>query len=170
MDKEKKKNIVNNLKNYFEKSDGVIVTHYLGLNSTELTDLRNRVKEVGANFCVAKNSLVKLATESTDYKNLNSFFSGPTALVFSTDPIAGIKVVKKFSDENEKLKFVSASLDKKVIQLEEYETLAKLPDLKEIRAQIASYLTAPHQQLINVLNAPGTDVVGVLENFTKKKN
>ena len=45
MDKQSKKNIVKNLKNSFENSKGVIVTHYLGLNSTELTDLRNKVKE-----------------------------------------------------------------------------------------------------------------------------
>jgi len=170
MDKQNKKKIVENLKSSFENAEGVIVTHYLGLNSTELTDLRNRVNEAGAKFCVAKNSLAKLATKSTNYENLNDFFAGPIALVFSNDPIAGIKVIKKYSDENEKLKFVSASLDNKIIELKEYETLAKLPSLQEIRAKIAGYITTPHQQLINILNGIGSDVVGVIENYSKKKN
>lgn len=170
MDKQSKKNIVKNLKESFENSSGVIVTHYLGLNSSELTDLRNEVRVVGSKFCVTKNSLAKLASKSTDFESLNDYFTGPTALIFSKDALAGIKVIKKFSDNNENLKFVTASLDKKIIELKEFETLAKLPSLEELRAKIVGYITAPHQQLINVLNAPAADTAGVIENYSKKKS
>ena len=170
MDKQSKKNIVKTLKESFQSSSGVIVTHYLGLNSTELTDLRNQVKKVGANFCVTKNSLAKLASKSTDFEALNDYFTGPTALIFSEDALAGIKVIKKYSDKNEKLKFITASLDKKIIEFKEFETLAKLPSLEELRGKIVGYITAPHQQLINVLNASASDITGVIENYSKKKN
>ncbi len=170
MDKLSKKNIVEDLKKQFKTSSGIIVTHYLGLNSSELTDLRNQVKKAGARFCVTKNSLAKIASKSTDFESLSDFFSGPTALVFSEDALAGIKVIKNFSDKNEKLKFVTASLDKKIVELKEFETLANLPSLEELRAKIVGYITAPHQQLINVLNAPATEAVGVIENYSKKKN
>jgi len=43
-------------------------------------------------------------------------------------------------------------MDKKIIELKEFETLAKLPSLEELRAKIVGYITAPHQQLIGVLN------------------
>ena len=170
MDKQSKKKIVKTLKESFQSSSGVIVTHYLGLNSTELTDLRSQVKEVGASFCVTKNSLAKLASKSTDFETLNDYFTGPTALIFSEDALAGIKVIKKYSDKNEKLKFITASLDNKIIEFKEFETLAKLPSLEELRGEIVGYITAPHQQLINVLNAPATETIGVIENYSKKKN
>ena len=170
MDKLNKQNIVKSLKESFKNSAGVIVTHYLGLNSSDLTELRSEVKQVGAKFCVTKNSLAKLASKSTDYESLNDYFTGPTALIFSKDALAGIKVIKKFSDKNEKLKFVTASMDKKIIELKEYETLAKLPSLDELRAKIVGYITAPHQQLINVLNAPAKETAGVIENYSKKKS
>ena len=169
MDKQSKKNIVKDLRDSFQNSSGIIVTHYLGLNSAELTDLRSQIKAVGSRFCVAKNSLAKLASQSTDYETLNDFFTGPTALIFSEDALAGIKVIKKFSDKKEKLKFITASLDNKVIEFKEFETLSKLPSLEELRAKIVGYITAPHQQLINVLNAPATETVGVIENYSKKK-
>ena len=169
MDKQVKKTTVNNLRESFKNSTGVIVTHYLGLNSSELTDLRKQVKDIGAKFCVAKNSLAKIAVKSTDYEILNDFFTGPTALVFSEDALAGIKVIKKFSDKNEKLKFITASLDKKTIEYEEFEKLAKLPSLDELRAKIVGYITAPHQELISVLNAPAMETVGVIDNYSKKK-
>ncbi|MBF96447.1 MAG: 50S ribosomal protein L10 [Pelagibacterales bacterium] len=169
MDKQSKKNIVKDLKECFESSSGVVVTHYLGLNNAELTDLRKQVKAVGSRFCVTKNSLAKLASKSTDFESLNDFFTGPTALVFSEDALAGIKAVKKFSDKNEKLKFVTASLDKKIIEFKEFETLSKLPSLEELRAKIIGIITAPHQQLISVLNSPATETIGVIDNYSKKK-
>tara|TARA_Y100000589_G_C26983109_1_gene559432 strand:+ start:169 stop:687 length:519 start_codon:yes stop_codon:yes gene_type:complete len=169
MDKIQKKETVNNLKESFESSDGVVVTHYLGLNTAELTELRVKVGEVGARFCVAKNSLVKLASKDTVYKGLEEYFNGPTALVFSKDPIAGIKVIKKYTEKNEKLKIIKASLNDKIIDDNELEALSKLPSLEEIRAKIAGYLIAPHQQLISVLNASGVDLVGVFNNLSNKK-
>ena len=75
MDKQSKQNIVEGLKKSFENSKGVIVTHYLGLNSTELTELRSMVKGVGAKFCVTKNSLAKLASKSTEFESLNDYFT-----------------------------------------------------------------------------------------------
>ena len=170
MDKQSKKNIVSDLKDSFENSSGVIVTHYLGLNNLELSELRNQVKEAGSRFRVTKNSLAKLASKSTDFESLNDFLTGPTALIFSKDALASIKIVKKFSDKNEKLKFVTASLDKKIIELQEFEALAELPSLEELRAKIISYITAPHQQLINILNAPATETLGVIQNYSQKKN
>ena len=110
-----------------------------------------------------------MASKSTDFESLNNFFTGPTALVFSEDALAGIKVIKKFSDKNEKLKFVTASLEKKIIEFKEFETLAKLPSLEELRSKIVGYITAPHQQLVSVLNAPATETAGVIENYSKKK-
>ncbi len=170
MDREQKKVAVENLKKHFQEADGIVVTHYLGLNTTELTEFRQKVSKVGAKFFVAKNSLVKIASKETPYEALESFFKGPTAIVFSKDPVAGIKVVKKYSEENEKLKVIKASLNDKLIDEKEFETLSKLSSLEDLRSQIASYLLAPHQNLVQFLNAPGTELVGVLNNFSKKEN
>ena len=168
MDKTQKIEAVKNLKESFNSSEGVVVTHYIGLNTSEITDLRSQVKEAGAIFCVAKNSLVKLALKDTQYAGLSDFFSGPTAVVFSKDPISGIKAVKSFSDKNEKLKFIKAGLQEKVIDTDEFLALAKLPSLEEIRAKLTGILIAPQQQLVQVLNAASTELVGVLDNYAKK--
>ena len=170
MDREQKKIAVKNLKKHFEESEGIVVTHYLGLNTSELTEFRKEISKVGASFLVTKNSLVKLASKETPYEALESFFKGPTAIVFSKDPVAGIKVVKKYSDDNEKLKVVKASLNEKIIDEKEFDLLSKLASLDEIRSEIASYLLAPHQNIVQLLNAAGTELVGVLNNFSKKEN
>jgi large subunit ribosomal protein L10 len=167
MDKTQKIKAVKNLKESFDGSEGVVVTHYIGLNTSEITELRSQVKEAGARFCVAKNSLVKLALKDTKYIGLSDFFSGPTAVVFSKDPISGIKAVKNFSDKNEKLKFIKAGLKEKVIDTDEYLALAKLPSLEETRAKLTGILVAPQQQLVQILNAASTELVGVFDNYAK---
>ena len=168
MEKKQKEQIVDRLNKSFKEAQGVIVTHYLGLNTAELTELRTKVNAAGARFCVAKNSLIKLALKNTDYKVLEDYFKGPTALVFSEDPVAGIKVIKKYADDNEKLKVVKASLNEKVIDEVEFNTLSKLSSLEEIRAEIASYLLAPHQELVQLAKAAGSDLISVFNNFAKK--
>ncbi|PPR25297.1 MAG: 50S ribosomal protein L10 [Alphaproteobacteria bacterium MarineAlpha9_Bin4] len=168
MDREQKKIAVKSLKKYFEESEGIVVTHYLGLNSSELTEFRQKVSKVGSKFFVTKNSLVKLASKETPYEALENYFKGPTAIVFSKDPVAGIKVVKKYTEENEKLKVVKASLNEKIIDEEEFNTLSKLSSLEDLRSEIASYLLAPHQNLVQILNAASTELVGVLNNYSKK--
>ena len=59
-------------------------------------------------------------------------------------------------------------LNIKVIDQKEYENLSKLPSLDEIRAKLTAYLIAPHQQLVHILNAAGTELVGILDNYSKK--
>jgi large subunit ribosomal protein L10 len=54
MDKIQKTKTVENLKDSFEESESIVVTHYIGLNTAELTDLRVQVRDLGARFCVAK--------------------------------------------------------------------------------------------------------------------
>ena len=61
-----------------------------------------------------------------------------------------LEVIRISAKKNEKLKFITASLDKKIIEFKEFETLAKLPSLEELRAKIVGYITAPHQQLIKM--------------------
>jgi ribosomal protein L10 len=55
---------------------------------------------------VTKNRLVKLALAGTPNESVSEFFSGPTAIAFSEDPVAAPKVAAKFAKENDNLKIV----------------------------------------------------------------
>ena len=61
-------------------------------------------------------------------------------------------------------------MNEKIIDEKEFDLLSKLASLDEIRSEIASYLLAPHQNIVQLLNAAGTELVGVLNNFSKKEN
>ena len=85
MNKEQKKNYIEQMTTQFDKSEAVIVTHYQGLTVSQLDDLRKRMREHGIKFKITNNRITKLALEKTRCKELSSLFNGPTAVAISED-------------------------------------------------------------------------------------
>src|SRR5207253_1509564 len=112
------------LRQDLEKSSLVIVAQQTGLTVAEVSDLRRQMREAGAQYKVAKNTLARLAIAGTENEPIISFLSGPTALAYSTDPVAAAKVTIKFANANDKFKVVAGALDGKVLNAKEIETLS----------------------------------------------
>ena len=60
MNREGKKNFVDNLKAVLNENSLVLVFHYRGMSMTEMTDLRVQSFNSGCNIKVTKNRLTKL--------------------------------------------------------------------------------------------------------------
>ena len=63
MNKEQKKQYINDMTTQFDKTEAVIVTHYQGLTVTQLDDLRKKMREHGIKFKITNNRITKLALE-----------------------------------------------------------------------------------------------------------
>ena len=111
MNREEKAELIKKLNSTFNNAGVVVVTHQSGLTVDESTDLRVKMREVGAKYQVAKNRIVKLALKDTKYENIIDLFSGPTAIAVSEDPVSAPKIIFKFAKENDKLSIVGAGLD-----------------------------------------------------------
>ena len=96
MKRSDKKNFVQKLKEELNSSSSVIVTHYDGLSVLETDNLRKEMRDNGAKFKVTKNRLTKLALADTPYESIADLFSGPTAIAYSSDPVAPAKVSVSF--------------------------------------------------------------------------
>ena len=57
------------------------------------------MRAAGASFKVTKNRLARLALEGTKFEGLSPLFTGPTAIAFSTDPVAAAKVAVDFRQD-----------------------------------------------------------------------
>ena len=153
MNKEQKKNYIKEISTQFESSEAVLVTHYQGLNMTQLDELRSKMREHGIQFKITKNRITKLAVKETPLKDLEQFFSGPTAAAISSDPFMSARILTKFAKTNDKLKIVAGFMEGKVIDQAEVAKIASLPTLLEARAQIVGVLNASAQKLIGILLA-----------------
>ena len=101
MDRSQKADSVASLNAVFNESGVVVITRNLGLTVAQSTLLRTKIREAGASYRVAKNSLVKLAIQDTNYTGISDLLTGPTALATSIDPVAAAKTVVEFAKAND---------------------------------------------------------------------
>ena len=162
VDRAQKEELVAELKTAFNETTSVVVTHYSGLSVAELTDLRARMREAGAQFRVTKNRLTKLALDGTKCDPLAQFFAGPTAIAYSDDPVAAAKVTVEFAKDNEKLIVLGGMMDETELDSAGIAALAKMPSLDELRGKIIGVLSAPATKVAGVLQAPAGQVARVI--------
>jgi len=165
-----KEELVSTLKKDLEKSNLLVVTHYLGLNVKEIEDLRSKMREVGVKFRVTKNKVTKLALLNTSFENISELFQGPTAIAFSEDSIQAAKVAVSFSKNNKKLKIIGGSFEGKLVDKDQVHFLASLPSLDELRAKLVSLLQAPAVKIANILIVPANQVARVINAYANKSN
>lgn len=161
MDRAQKKELVASLKDVFSSTSVVVVTHYKGLNVAEISDLRARMLEAGANFKVTKNRLTRLALEGTQCESIADLLTGPTAIGYSDDPVAAPKVLAKFAKENDNLVILGGAMGETQLDVDGVKSLAELPSLDELRAKIIGMLNTPATRVAGVLQAPAGQLARV---------
>jgi large subunit ribosomal protein L10 len=152
----------------FSAAGILIVTQYKGLTVTEMESLRARIRSVGASFKVTKNRLTKLALKGTAYEPLSNMFVGATAVAWAQDPVSAAKVISEFSKDNEKLVLVGGAFGEKILGLDEIQTLAKLPSLDELRAQLIALIMTPATRIAGITQAPAGQLARVFGAYGSK--
>ena len=97
MDRTEKAEAIASLNKSFAAVDLLVVTRQSGLTVSEVSALRQQVREAGASYKVSKNRLTRLALEGTAFKDIGPMLTGPTAIASSKDPIAAAKAVVNFA-------------------------------------------------------------------------
>ena len=158
MNKNKKKDYIAEMKDFFAKNSSVYITHYQGLTVKQIDELRSEMRKHGILFKITKNRITKLALEGSKFKKLENLFSGPTAVAFSDDAITSAKILTKFAKTNKNLKIIGGIMEEEPLSVLEVEKIATLPTLDEARANIVGILSTPAQKIISILLAPGSKI------------
>ena len=138
------------MKKIFSSNESVLITHYQGLNVVQLDELRKDLRENGILFKITKNRITKIAVKDSPCKDLEKFFTGPTAAAISSDPFMSARILSKFAKNNHKLKIIAGFMEGRVIDQAEVAKIASLPTLKEARANIIGILNASAQKIIGL--------------------
>jgi large subunit ribosomal protein L10 len=168
VDRSEKEQLVSSLRQSLAESKLVIVAQQTGLTVAQASDLRRQMREAGAQYKVAKNTLTRLAVAGTENETIMALLSGPTALAYSKDPVAAAKVTIKFANTNDKFKVMGGSLNGKALNAKDIETLSKLPSLDELRAKIVGIISTPATRIAGVLQAPAGQLARVFSAYGKK--
>jgi large subunit ribosomal protein L10 len=169
--KERKAEVIAQYKEWASQSRGLFMADYKGLTMKDIDILRSKMREVGGEFHIVKNTLSKLAFESAGYPIPEGLFEGSTAIAFAFEDVpAAVKTLSEFARTTEFLKFKGGYLGKEAISSMSIQTLADLPPLPVVRAKLLGTLLAPASQLARVLAEPARMVAAVVNAYVERES
>ena len=174
---EQKKQIVQDLKEDFNRSQSVAFVDYSGFKAGDLDGLRDKLLEVGGQLRVAKNTLIVRALNSvrgqmTNAKcQMENGLVGPTAIIFAfSDPLLPLGALKKFINEGDGLKFKGGIFEGLSVSSGELLELVEIPGRKVLLSQLAGLLRFPLQRFLMIAKSPMREFVGVCDTLLSRVN
>ena len=164
MPTQRKIDSVADLSDKLTRTQLTLVTDYRGLTVAEISDLRKRLRDTGAELIVAKNTLTLRAAKETGYEALESLLAGPTALTFAfQDAAKTAKAINDFNKGPKKLVVRGGMLGNSLLGSNVLDQVASLPTREQVLAQIVGGVAAPAAGVVGVINAAVTNVLYALQ-------
>lgn len=143
-----------------------ILVQTQGLKVKDMNELRGKMRAAHVEFQVAKNTLLRIATERNHMDKLDkSIFKGQTAIAFGyDDEIAAAKAVTDYIRTSKIVVLKSGILGGRNLTAEQVENLAKTPGGKlQTKADVVGTIQAPLATTYGLLTAPLRDLCFVLQ-------
>jgi large subunit ribosomal protein L10 len=146
VNKQDKKEAIDELHEKFARAKTAVITGYSGINVEQITELRSKLRKSQVEYRVVKNTLARRAAEGTGLEPLKDYFVGPVGIALSYDDVvAPAKVLFEFNKQAD------------------IKALASLPSLNALRGKIVGLLQAPASRMVGVLAAPGGQIARVMK-------
>lgn len=168
MERTEKRDFVASLATVFGETSFVLVGRNAGLTVAAVDDLRRRMKANGATYKVAKNRLAMRALDGTRFQGLSPLLKGPTALAWSSDPVAVAKTAVEFAKGNDKFVILGGALGNQLLDANGIKALAELPSLETLRASLLGMIQTPASRIASVLQAPGGQLARVFKAYADR--
>ncbi len=117
MNKEEKKEAIDELHEKFTRAKTAVITGYSGINVEQITELRSKLRKAQVEYRVVKNTLARKAAEGTGLDPLKDYFVGPVGLALGYDDVvAPAQVLYEFNRIQAKLELKVGVLDGKLLK------------------------------------------------------
>ena len=159
-----KKFLVDEVGNYLDKSDYVFLADFQSLTVLETEELRRILAEVGAEFHVVKNRILKIAATERELGVNEDNLKGPTAIIVGGENAPGVaKALEKFFKDKKKLEVKGGVLQKNPLTVDQIADLAKLPPEEVLKAQLLGLLNQQASQMVRIIQAVPQGLLNVLQ-------
>ena len=138
---EQKQLVIDEIKEKVEKSNGVVLFDYCGLTDAEIKELKHALKDVNSEYKVYKNTLIQRALNDLNI-DINEYLNGPSAVAFSEDQIAPIKVLANFMKKHKAVTLKVGLVDGNKTTEEELKQLATIPSREGLLTMLAGGMLA----------------------------
>jgi len=143
-----------------------ILVQTQGLNVKDMTELRNKMRAAKLEFQIAKNTLLRIASERNNMTELDqSIFKGQTAIALSyDDEVDAAKVVTDYIRTSKIVTLKSGILGGRTLTADQVENLARVPGGKNYaKAQVVGTIQGPLATTYSLFTAPLRDFCYVIQ-------
>ena len=170
MNREEKKQFVSDLHDRLEKAQGTFLVHYKGLKVEDINRLRNELRNIGVEFQVIKNRLLKFACEGTETESIKDEMQDPSAIALTFDDVVGpAKTLVNFAKDFKQLEVKKGQVSGKVMDADDIKKLATLPSREVLLAQTLSAMQAVPAGFVRVLGGIMGQLMNVLKAIEQQK-
>lgn len=149
---------------------GIAFAQYRGLKVKEIDQIRKNLKKENVKYSVVKVTLLKKAMEQLGINAEKFQYSGPVAVVMSTeDETAPARAIKGMGKDFKSLVLDGGILDKSVIDQKMAISLADLPSKQQLLGQLVSVIAGPARGLVTVLSGNMRQLVYALNAIAEAK-
>jgi large subunit ribosomal protein L10 len=167
----KKAHTIKALAKTLKKSQLTVICDYRGLSVAQLQQLRTNLRPHGAQFSVAKNTLVGIAARQNGIEGLDQYLEGPTGVVMvEGDIVQAAKVISDFARTSRVLTVKGGLLGTAVISAADVEAVATLPSREELYGKVVGLLASPMARTVGVLSGPGRSIAYLLNARQEQLN
>ena len=150
---ELKQPIVDEISELLNGAATAVVVDYRGLTVEQDTQLRKQLREAGVTYKVYKNTLIKRATEGTDFAALDPNLEGPTALAVSkTDATAPARILAEFARKADKLEIKAGIVEGTYYDAKGMNVIATIPSREILLGKLLGSIQSPITNFARVLN------------------
>ena len=166
---EKKKLIVEEIKEKIQNAKSIIFIDYRGLNVNNDIKLRREFKKNNCDYKVYKNRLFLRALNDLGITGYEDRLQNTLSVAFSyNDETDAARVAKNALADNPTIAIKFGIIDKQFIDENAVKALADLPSREVLVARLLGQLNAPAQQLCSVLSATTRNLVYALDAIANK--
>ena len=152
--------VVDEVRERLDATSAALLTEYRGLDVAAISDLRRALRDVGGEYKIYKNTLVRFAVRDLGLE-LEDLLTGPTAIAFITekpdgspgDAVDVAKALRDFGRTNPSLVVKGGVLGTTLLTADEARALAEVEPREVLLAKLAGAIAAPMVQLAGLLEA-----------------
>lgn len=164
---------IDELTEKLSRASVTILVQTQGLKVKDMNELRGKMRAAKLEFQVAKNTLLRIATERNNMSELDkNIFNGQTAVAISyDDEVSAAKIVSDYVRTSKVVVLKSAILGGRALTAEQVDSLGKLPGGKlQAKAEVVGTAQGPLASAYGLFTAPLRDLCYVLQARAEQLN